>query len=73
MLLYLLNFQNIRMFQQWGFLHTNQRSNRKEKMKLSIILPIYNMEKYVRECLDNLKGIKDIEVIMVNDGSTDST
>lgn len=42
---------------------------------LSVILPVYNCEKYVRECLESLQSqtLEGIEVIVVNDGSTDST
>ena len=42
--------------------------------KISIIVPIYNVEKYIRECLDSLvnQTLKDIEIICINDGSTDS-
>lgn len=44
-------------------------------MKLSIIVPVYNVEKYVARCLDSLlnQGIPedDYEIICVNDGSTD--
>ncbi len=44
-------------------------------MKLSVIVPVYNVEKYLRQCLDSLKSqtLKDMEVIIVNDGSTDSS
>jgi len=44
-------------------------------MKLSIIVPIYNVEKYITKCLESLSNqkMKDIEVILVNDGSTDSS
>lgn len=44
-------------------------------MKLSVIVPVYNVEKYLRQCLDSLKAqtLKDMEVIVVNDGSTDSS
>lgn len=44
-------------------------------MKLSIIVPVYNAEKYLRECLDSLvnQTISDYEVILVNDGSKDSS
>ncbi|MBT2709470.1 glycosyltransferase [Pseudomonas sp. ISL-84] len=43
--------------------------------KVSIIVPIYNVEKYLSRCLDSLlsQELVDIEVIAVNDGSTDSS
>ena len=43
--------------------------------KVSIILPIYNVERYLDECLESVKRqtLKDIEIICVNDGSTDSS
>lgn len=42
---------------------------------ISIIVPIYNSRKYLRECLDSIANqtYQDIEVLMVNDGSTDSS
>lgn len=44
-------------------------------MKVSIIVPVYNMELYVERCVDSLvhQTLKDIEIILVNDGSTDKT
>lgn len=44
-------------------------------MDLSIIIPIYNVEDYLRECLDSIYKIKGIkkEVILVNDGSPDNS
>jgi len=43
-------------------------------LKLSIIIPIYNAEKYLNECLTSIKNSSSIyEVILVNDGSTDSS
>ena len=41
--------------------------------KLSIIVPIYNVEPYIRRCLDSIyaQTFKDYEAILVNDGSTD--
>lgn len=43
--------------------------------KISVIIPVYNMEKYVGECLDSVlrQTLSDIEVIVVNDGSTDNS
>ena len=43
--------------------------------KVSIIIPIYNVEKYLRECLNSVinQTLKEIEIICVNDGSTDSS
>lgn len=44
-------------------------------MDLSIIIPIYNVEKYLDKCLESVYSIKNIskEVILVNDGSTDNS
>ena len=41
--------------------------------KVSIIVPVYNVEKYIDRCLDSLihQTLKDIEIIIINDGSTD--
>lgn len=43
--------------------------------KVSVITPIYNSDKYLRQCLNSLicQTLKDIEFICVNDGSTDSS
>ena len=43
--------------------------------KVSIIVPVYNVEKYVDKCLLSLinQTLKDIEIIVVNDGSTDNS
>ncbi|MCR5224699.1 MAG: glycosyltransferase [Alphaproteobacteria bacterium] len=47
----------------------------KEKIKVSVIVPIYNVEKYLARCLDSIiaQTLKDIEIICVNDGSTDKS
>lgn len=43
-------------------------------MKISIIVPVYNVEKYISKCLNSIKNLDiDYEVIIVNDGSTDNS
>ena len=43
--------------------------------KVSVLVPVYNVENYLRECLDSLisQTLNDIEIICINDGSTDSS
>lgn len=43
--------------------------------KLSIIVPVYNVERYIEECLSSLliQTLDNIEIIIVNDGSTDKS
>lgn len=44
-------------------------------MKVSIIVPIYNSEKYLRRCIDSIlcQVWSDLELVLINDGSTDSS
>ena len=44
-------------------------------MRFSIIIPIYNVEKYIRQCIESvvMQTFKDYELILVNDGSKDSS
>jgi glycosyltransferase involved in cell wall biosynthesis len=43
--------------------------------KVSVIIPVYNVEAYLRECLDSIlaQDLSDIEIICVNDGSIDNS
>ena len=45
------------------------------EIKVSVILPVYNVEKYLNQCLESLvsQTLEDIEIVAVNDGSTDSS
>lgn len=43
--------------------------------KVSIIVPVYNVEQYLKECLDSIinQTLQDIEILCVNDGATDNS
>ena len=49
--------------------------NMMSRVKVSVLVPIYNVEKFLPECLDSLVGqtLAEIEIICINDGSTDSS
>lgn len=44
-------------------------------MEFSVIVPVYNVEKYLKKCLDSLvnQTFKSFEIVIVNDGSTDNS
>lgn len=44
-------------------------------MKLSLVIPVYNAEKYISNCLDSVinQSYQDIEIILINDGSKDQS
>lgn len=47
----------------------------KNRIKVSVLVPIYNVEKFLPECLDSLinQTLKEIEIICINDGSKDDS
>ena len=44
-------------------------------VRVSVVVPVYNVEKYLRQCLDSVinQDYKDIEIIIVDDESTDNS
>ena len=44
-------------------------------LKISVIIPVYNAEQYLEECLNSIRNqtYKELEVILVDDGSTDNS
>lgn len=44
-----------------------------DKIKVSVVVPVYNVEEYIEECLESIiqQELKDIEIIVVNDGTKD--
>lgn len=45
------------------------------EIKISIIMPVYNLEKYIRKSIESIlnQNLKEIELIIINDGSSDNT
>lgn len=50
-------------------------NNDANNIKISVVVPIFNVEDYIGDCLDSIldQSLKEFEVICVNDGSTDSS
>ena len=46
-----------------------------KKVKISVIVPIYNVEKWLSKCINSIlaQNFKDFELILINDGSTDNS
>lgn len=55
--------------------HSNSKLPSTEQPLVSIIIPVYNTETYLRACLDSVvnQSYKNLEIILINDGSTDSS
>ena len=47
----------------------------KEKILISVVIPVYNVDKYLRQCLDSVIGqtYDNLEILVVDDGSTDKS
>lgn len=62
--------------EEFAYITFNQESKLIEnRIKISVIIPCFNAEKFLRECLDSIlkQSLKDIEIICIDDGSTDTT
>ena len=44
-------------------------------VKVSVVIPVYNVEDYLEDCLNSIvnQTLEDIEIICINDGSTDNS
>ena len=53
----------------------NREASSSSAPKVSVIIPVYNTAKYLRQCLDSVAGqtLEDIEIICIDDGSTDES
>ena len=47
----------------------------KSEVKISVIVPCYNAENYVEQCMESIinQEVKEIEILVINDGSSDNT
>ena len=46
-----------------------------ESVKISVIVPVYNVEPYLEKCIDSLvhQTFREYEILLINDGSTDNS
>ena len=47
----------------------------REDIKISVVIPVYGVEKYIRQCLESIinQTYKNLEIIVVNDGTKDNS
>lgn len=63
-------------FQEWwSYFKLTQFNKLKRLPKVSVIIPVFNVEKYISECLYSVinQTLQDIEIILIDDGSTDKS
>lgn len=63
------------LFDKFYFNHPHIQKPKAKRCQVSVIVPVYNKEPFLRKCLDSitLQTEKDLEIICVNDGSTDDS
>ena len=67
------NVLNSNSYDDYKLMCNNQ--NVIKNIKISVIIPVYNVENYLKECLDSIinQTLNDLEIICINDGSTDNS
>ena len=63
------------MKRQIYIMNNNKLDSEKGNIKISVIIPVYNVEPYIKRCLDSIitQTYKNLEIILVDDGSTDKS
>ncbi len=58
-----------------GNVFNKEKKKLNEKLKISIVIPVYNVEKYLHQCLKSVinQTYKNLEIICINDGSKDNS
>lgn len=71
-ILYIRLSESIRLLNERKIL---MKSNSNNNVKISIIIPVYNSEKYLHKCINSVcsQTHKNLEIIIINDGSTDKS
>ena len=70
---------NVEMWQKSNVVHKAfeslmfKMSKFEKKPKVTVAIPVYNVEKYIGDCIDSIPARKDLEVIVIDDCCTDST
>jgi len=69
------SLENIKKFKNSSPLKISNNISKISIIKLSVILPVFNVENYLVQCLDSIvnQTLREIEIICVNDGSTDKS
>ena len=70
--------KDVPFIEEWEYYNNELNINLDNKNHLpyvTIIIPVYNSEKYLNECLDSIlnQSLKEIEIICIDDGSTDNS
>ena len=62
-------------YDQEGFMRKEKNLVNELQKKISVIIPVYNVEKYLPDCLESVinQTYKNLEIILIDDGSTDES